>query len=412
MQYVLYEWKYDDDFGSSAERGANIRFAFLDPKRREVRIQCCDGGESPGPTWIPVFLGKDVLHFNASDKQANSNACRVHARYGKVGMACRLTFPAEQKPSGITGGTNVYWFYSVQGIFKLVNDLGTRQLQLECYDSFLKLWKERFDDDHLPVDIDVVRVITETDTEAVLTDESGGPGVREIAHAVGEREKDVESLVARPFCVDTPSVTTNVHLPSRITDWLNGACCAGMSSSSEEMPLCLSLIDALCDYCDASRTEWLSWETGFDTLFLCGVAKWLGNKLRSLEGVINERVENFKSREILNSGSILDCRKCITDLFHPAMVVLLSRWMGLVRDQTCHLVNERQLWQDSQPPAKMRKAAGFRADSNDEMFWNTIDETQQFRVPVLQTVLEFITGSLVSGKAMVLYSFVVPNENL
>lgn len=410
-KFALYEWKYDD---CTAE-GTAMRFAFLDTKSRRVLIQRNCGGEAPHPTWIPVFLGTDVLHFNASETQSNSNTCRVHGRYGKVGLACKLTFPTAHRPRGIAGGTNMYWFYSVQGIFKLANDLGTRELQLECYSNFLKLWRDRFNDGLLMSDIEVVDVVAERDShmDETLPVASRKPIVGGIAQPLIVR-KNGEHGAVQALGVEIPTTVMRPPAASRpltSLEWLMHTCHAGTSSSCGGLPLCLSLIDSLHDYCDVSHAGWQSWETGFDTQILCGVATWLGEQLRLLGHTTRQRVEKFKSREIYKRENILDCREFLTDLFHPTMIILLARWMGIVQ-----IGDRRNKWptdQDFGTSPKCHRSANTSrvlADSGDEIFWNAIDKTQEYRLPVLQTALEFITGSLISGKAMVLYSFVVPNE--
>ena len=400
---VLSEWLYDE---CTTER-TTIRFAYLDPKRRRVLLQQNVRSREEAPplhsAWVPVFLGTDVLHFNASEAQSNSNAFRVHGRYGKVGLACKLTFPVGQRPSGIAGGTNAYWFYSVQGIFKLVSDLGTRQLQLECYNNFMKLWRDRLSDDLLVPNIEIVEVIEERDSD------KGREFGFSNSIVCG---KNVTHSVAEAVSVEIP--TTDMPVVSRTStalEWLSHVYHTSESTSFGGPPLCSSLINTLYEYCDVlSHTGWESWETGFDTQILCGVATWLGEQLRLLGKNINDRVQTFKSREIHKSENIADCREFLTDLFHPAMVILLARWMGLV--QTDIVLDKQQAEeQDIGPCPKMHRASNrSKSESDDEVFWKGLDKIKEFRLPVLQTALEFITGSLLSGKAMVLYSFVIPNE--
>jgi hypothetical protein len=391
---LLNEWLYDE---YTTEK-TPIRFAYLDPKRRRLLLQ--QNVPTLPSNWIPVFLGTDVLHFNASEAQSNSNACRVHGRYGKLGLACKLTFPAGQRPS-IVGGTNAYWFYSVQGIFKLASDLGTRQLQLECYDNFMKLWRERLSDDLLSPDIELVEVVREKDGDAgrefefIDSSVCGENGTHSVAEAVP---------------VEIP--ITNMPVVSRTPaalQWLNCVYHTSetKSTSCRRQSVCSSLINTLYEYCGVlSHTGWESWETDSDTQILCGVATWLGEQLKLLEKNINDRGETFKSREIHKIENTTECHKFLLEVFHPAMVILLARWMGIIQSDIV-LDKQQGKEKDTDPCPKIHRASSRSSD--DELFWNSVDKTKEFRIPVLQTTLEFITASLLSGKAMVLYSFIVPN---
>ncbi|XP_033113538.1 uncharacterized protein LOC117114102 [Anneissia japonica] len=106
-----------------------------------------------------LFLGSDVLH--------GSSVCtvhhpRTHARFAKRGFACKLHFSKNVKINGVHGISHGIWFYTIQGVFRVLFELHDRSTQYHCMKELQELWLASFADRIVPESLTVTFEVEET----------------------------------------------------------------------------------------------------------------------------------------------------------------------------------------------------------------------------------------------------------
>ncbi|XP_071181252.1 uncharacterized protein [Mytilus edulis] len=89
---------------------------------------------------FPLFLGKDVF---SSCNLTKNNVQRIHARYSKEGLATKVTFD-DFRIDGMT--QNKVWFYSIQGLFKVIFYYFKKDVQKDCLKILTDIWLHHSDD--------------------------------------------------------------------------------------------------------------------------------------------------------------------------------------------------------------------------------------------------------------------------
>ncbi|XP_054749230.2 uncharacterized protein LOC129254742 [Lytechinus pictus] len=149
-----------------------LRFINLNENLHSVLI---DGDLSVG---TPLFLATDVL---TGTSVTADNQPRIHARYGKQGLATKLTFPSGIKFPGLHGTSRGLWFYSVIGALKVTFEFHSPHQQVAIMDALQDVWRKRYKDPPLPSSIEVQYVNNNSSkskgVDGDISLQSTGPGL-------------------------------------------------------------------------------------------------------------------------------------------------------------------------------------------------------------------------------------------
>ncbi|XP_052224274.1 uncharacterized protein LOC127839913 isoform X2 [Dreissena polymorpha] len=96
-----------------------------------------------------LFLGSDLLPVLGTFV-LRSNQVRVHQRFAKIGLATRRYLKGF-KVSGVPNSKVIY-FYSIQGVFRVVFEFGSNHMQRDCLQKLAQPWLSAFDEPLLQPD--------------------------------------------------------------------------------------------------------------------------------------------------------------------------------------------------------------------------------------------------------------------
>eukprot|EP00057_Strongylocentrotus_purpuratus_P012563 XP_011667037.1 PREDICTED: uncharacterized protein LOC100891149 [Strongylocentrotus purpuratus] len=103
----------------------------------------------------PLFLATDIL---TGTSVTADNQPRIHARYGKQGLATKLTIPSGIKINGLHGTSRGLWFYSIVGALKVTFEFHSPDQQVALMDALEDVWRTKYKDPPLPSSIVVQHV--------------------------------------------------------------------------------------------------------------------------------------------------------------------------------------------------------------------------------------------------------------
>lgn len=397
---------------SSINLGGNhVRFLGVNEDNRTVHFPQ-SVNECPGRL---LFLASDVL---TGTNVAKKNQARVHSRYSRTGNATKLILNGF-KVEGINN-SGTMWFYSVQGLFHVVFEMGSRAAQKDCLLHLQDVWLERFKEPllipegHLqynkclnmegdsycilmespPVDsrdveendalidcanvTDQKRYDCDKSNQSEIADEENG-GEQEECHETVDSVECTQKWKSKLCQIDVRKDETKCKILQLIDELTSHVTCFYTKEFHDIIHEFLLLLKQ-----DTS-------ELVFDNLFglsrdkyvfLYVLSDWLGKQFHDLEPQIVQKVDLFKKLTLQTIDNLPPAEKLIDLLFPHCMKILLVNWLGEAQcregfksDDHCYT-----------PPAKVQKMS---IGPN---------------YTVVQLMLEFGTNCLISGIAHVVYS--------
>ncbi|XP_052797491.1 uncharacterized protein LOC128229724 [Mya arenaria] len=370
----------------------------------------------------PLFLACDVLP-EVGTCVLRQNQIRIHQRFAKIGLATRRNIIGF-KVAGVNN-SKVMWFYSVEGVLRVLFEFGNKAMQRDCLKRLRKLWYSRYDapllemegviqythtgsiDPPLDVDIrtkdineipscgmanseDVIKTAKEsanlssdfkeslTSTGVLYMLECAGISV-ELAHSlttmifqlheVYSQNRDLHGIdieiITKYFCFFHFMLTGSGHYDSE-TD-------KGVFKFIENFVQLFSGEDISSIPMDKSLStpEGIT-EEHFKLLYI--VSHWLGMEYRKLKPLIQNNVDQFKRQNIHSIDTLPPSEAIIDDLFPVFMKQLLVNWTD---------VDDSVTEDDTE-------------DENiDEHSYSTAGFSKQLKL--VQVILELATGSLISA---------------
>ena len=373
---------------------------------------------------MPLFLGCDVL--DECNSVSVGNLPRFHAKHARKGLATKLNFQPGVRVLGIHGTTRGVWFYSIQGLFKIAFEYYTREEQQHCLRKLQVVWERQMFDPVLMYEINVVLKQGEDESSCGLTlelvDKNIAPttvlsGVEEFVNYVNKmvdscHHKNNQSLqheirLLKTFlsCIDNkenldPFLNRTINLVSKCLQYL--ATVLGNQNSFNSQHVSNFVMpcsdNTTCDS-PTQSTEYSTPKQSSNEKLACNnisdsqgfcykeavileVAQWLGTEFLNYQPVINEKVNEFKQRNISSIRNLPSAENLVDEVFPLSMQALLCCWLQV-------------------PLARSEN----RTDTE-----KSHDRSNLF--PVIQLILELANESLVSGVAHVLFSQLVQSDSL
>ena len=97
--------------------------------------------------YAPLFLGADVLSKCGS--YPSKNLGRIHSKFALCGLACKVVFPSGCRIKGLRGTGDNFWFYSIQGLFRVAFEYYSREEQKDLLEKLQEVWISRIEDSQL-----------------------------------------------------------------------------------------------------------------------------------------------------------------------------------------------------------------------------------------------------------------------
>ncbi|KAL3856466.1 hypothetical protein ACJMK2_011220 [Sinanodonta woodiana] len=412
-----------------------IRFLSLVDKTKislPISISQCKG--------VPLFLASDVLNGTSVAKK---NQPRIHARYAKDGFAIKLVLNG-LKLDGINNSHEV-WFYSIQGLFHVVFDLHSPEVQRDCLLHLKDVWLDHFHDPPLEergvaalefagmsssCDSGTKKCILnhilnfETSAEISLTESRASNSSvintckeDSLAKDLVTEDLDSGSVIAGEFIeklvdfvqtqisnVDDVSHHIVCHVLTTF-DYLK--CISNFATDDKLLPDCgLVFFQMMEDFLTLLKSDIA--ETPSDKqdtfgmerqkfLLLQIISDWLGKEFHSLEKEIAKRVDLFKKENINAIDNLPPSQVIIDTLFPSFMKQLIINWLGISEKSDQDNTDLFCFEYDHDYSPKIKKPRASVTSS-------VTGESQSPFYPLVQLILEFASNSLVSGVAHVVYS--------
>ncbi|KAK3609012.1 hypothetical protein CHS0354_019826 [Potamilus streckersoni] len=419
--------------------GHEIRYLSLVDKTKislPISLLQCKG--------VPLFLASDVLNGTTVAKK---NQPRIHARYAKDGFAIKLVLNG-LKLDGINNSHEV-WFYSIQGLFHVVFDLHSPEVQRDCLLHLKDVWLDHFHD--LPLEERGVAALDfadlsssydsgtkncvfdgtlnfETSPEISLTaSHASNSSVanyhntckfkeNNLAKDLVPKMSDSHSVIAGEFIeklvnfvqtqisdVDNLSHHIVCHVLTTF-DYLK--CISNFATDDRLLPdYGLVFFQMMEDFLTLLKKDIAGAASDNQDTFgmekhkfflLQIISEWLGKEFHSLESQIATRVDLFKKENINAIDNLPPSQVIIDTLFPSFMKQLIINWLGISEksgldtDLSCFEYDH-----DYSPEVKKPRPS---------VTSSVIVESQPPFYPLVQLILEFASNSLVSGVAHVVYS--------
>ena len=353
---------------------------------------------------IPLFLGADVL---AECNILMPNLPRTHARFHKTGFSTKVSFPPSARVVGIQGSSRGVWFYSIQGLFRVVFEFYSREEQFDCLGTLSNLWKQRIADS--PLNEEIVITLCETSARAKIPavqlagipKHSKAISIETISKRVSDSVDMTEmSIVDIPAtlsdgqtqkkCMSEPK-TKMKELVSELTDlFLKSK--GIIKYDTDNMDLVEHLTDIVKEYKSTLTCDFLKVAPVNEKRALCVISRWLGRVFYNFRDKVNKQVFEFKSKNLGNIHNLPSAECVIDELFSPLMKIFLLSWMNVGGSI------------DSQDRDSVREDIGPSSTSKLVLLKSPF--------PVIQLILELANQTLVSGVAHVLYSRLAQEESV
>uniref|UniRef100_H3BFA2 Si:ch211-110p13.9 n=1 Tax=Latimeria chalumnae TaxID=7897 RepID=H3BFA2_LATCH len=367
---------------------------------------------------IPLFLGADVV---AKTGGRTENHPKIHAKFGKRGLATKLIFGAGKKFRWLPSGVNSLWFYSIQGVFRVAFEMYSREDQLAVLDSLQDLWKTRINDNLLTQAYDMKTLLGQVPLQEVTeqyelnclrkaervcewpTDflyNDADPykkSVEDCCENTGVRGRDHTYCMSEHIITKTnrasqtnfPDETAQDTFSQRIQSLFHISEMEMDEQTKVTIILIIEVIELLTKGTESASKlahmipQLLSYiseliaEDGshkgncsvYSNCLLHTISSWLGCQFFFANASISKRVEEFKERHIDRITDLPPAEELVNALFPQAMKILLLNWMGL---------------------------------NEDSAVWK-----RQSEYPILLLILEFANHNLITGVAHVLYSSLI-----
>ncbi|XP_068461000.1 uncharacterized protein si:ch211-110p13.9 [Clinocottus analis] len=326
---------------------------------------------------VPLFLGADV--FSNTDIRTENHP-RYHAKFAKKGFATKVNFSSAFRFNGMKVHTanNSMWFYSIQGLFRVVFEMYSKQEQLAVLENFQDVWKSQINDSPL-----------KTSYSLNVQLEMPQP---QHCH-VGRESVDVyygdtsDTSADHDYC-SFPKKSLQVKQSQQLISTLRqklhsleDKLSSETQSNTEQLETILILLENIDRHINGTleekdTTETVlallkakDWGCAHSSSLLCGVGRWLGQQFHAANGSISQRVEGFKVQHIEHISDLPPAEELVAELFPEAMQALLLHWMGLSEESTM--------------------------------------EKRHSEYPILLLILEFANHNLITGVAHVLYSSLI-----
>ncbi|EDO39322.1 predicted protein [Nematostella vectensis] len=300
---------------------------------------------------MPLFLGADVLY---DCPITIANLPRTHARFAKRGLATKITFPASQRVIGIHGTSKGVWFYSIQGLFRVVFEYYNREDQLDVIEHLQNVLKLRISDSLLKEEIDLSYALTLFDERDLKAH-----GNSEVCFQEAGSDRENSS----------PSSHSNSASEN------NNSASSQINALDHNIRKCDSLFQELNSYlCKYQSDCSESNDLNAKQKLLCKLCKLIGREFNNAKPDIEAKVTQFKAKHILTIHSLPCAEEVVEELFPLYMRDLMWVWMG----------GEEQA---ARTP-------------NSSLY------------PLMQLILEFANQTLVSGVAHVLYSRLLRSDRV
>ncbi|XP_072034259.1 uncharacterized protein [Amphiura filiformis] len=342
-----------------------------------VRFLLLTGGNkadvqvSPDVPSTHLFLAADVL---ADSNIVKENQPRVHARFAKKGLATKVHFQPDLKLEGIHGIANGIWFYSIQGVFRVIFEFHDRIKQFHCLHNFTELWKSSINDSVLSPTITVhmqpnptfkQTLKPSTQFQSVQLQSQDVCGIEKYSQqnqaisTLGMEEEftstETETLmnvgciisVQTDAQTDASQIDDSDSNPESWSSELLG-CLTNFKKpwlddrSSQLLHLLQNIVtyhtfsnvnpivfDILQDLTEDRVNDNINSDDWGDQSTLCIISKWLGKEFHKYGPTISERVQDFKSKNIDHIEALPPAGELVSHLFPPAMACLLMNWMGI-----------------------------------------------------------------------------------
>lgn len=321
----------------------------------------------------PLFLGADVL-FNCNI--SHNNLPRVHAKHAKKGLATKVNFPAGSKVLGIHGTARGVWFYSIQGIFKIVFDYYSREEQQECLNKLQKIWLRQILDPILKMEVHVF--VREKTAQSFELQDGRNIGC-EITHAVELVDKIKKNIDGYLLEIRNESLKQELGLLRTYTCFMNieKNMDSFVNGAVNLLKNCLALLPIISER-----------SVGFSEkeTILCEVARWLGTEFANYHAHVNESVTAFKQNHIRCVENLPSAEVLVSEVFPRSMQILLRCWL--------------------------RVGDGAENQNATNEGSNDSTEVPLTLFPVVQLILELANQNLLSGVAHVLYSRLIRSESV
>ena len=321
------------------------------------------------PDNIPLFLGADVL---SGCSIAVSNLPRMHAKFGKQGLAVKVNFPISVRLQGVHGSARGVWFYSIQGLFRVCFEYYNREEQLDCLTHLFPVWKQRFSDPLFQQEIQLgiqktSRFGSSTETTSANTNdndklsllESRSTQTIETWTNTSSGNSTVTGITTSLFGKEDNTCVT--AMGKELVEEIQRQC--KNEEQSEFDSLAVTTMRIFKEF-EVQRSQ----ENNGSSRILMTISKCLGNEFNKLQVEIGERVTEFKKKHITSIDNLPPASELVKELFPDCMRVLLLHWIG----------------------------------NHDQQNINSI----------IQVILELVNTSLVSGVAHVLYSRLIRTDTV
>ncbi|XP_034396530.1 uncharacterized protein si:ch211-110p13.9 [Cyclopterus lumpus] len=326
---------------------------------------------------VPLYLGADV--FSNTDIRTENHP-RYHAKFAKKGFATKINFSSAYRFHGLKVHTanNSLWFYSVQGLFRVVFELYSKQEQLAVLENFQDVWKSQINESPLKMSYSLNVQLEMPPPQHCHV---GMESVDVYCSDTGDTSSDhdycsfpKQSLQAEQSQQVISTVRQKLH---SLDDKLS----TDTQSNTEQLETILMLLENIDRHIngtleekDATETvlallKAKGWGCAYSSSLLCGVGRWLGQQFHAANSSISQKVEGFKVQHIEHISDLPPAEELATELFPEAMQTLLLHWMGLSDESTM--------------------------------------EKRHSEYPILLLILEFANHNLITGVAHVLYSSLI-----
>ena len=325
----------------------------------------------------PLFLGADVL---LGCNISHNNLPRVHAKHAKRGLATKVNFPAGHKVLGIHGTIHGVWFYSIQGIFKIVFDYYSREEQQQCLDKLQKIWLRQILDPVLTKEVHVV--VRENTAQSFELQDGRNTDCKttDAVELVDKIKKNIDGYLLK---------TGNECLKQELGLLLTYTCFMDAEKNTDSfvngavnlLKNCLVLLPLISEK-----------SVGFSEkeTILCEVARWLGTEFANYHAHVNESVTAFKQKHIRCVENLPSAEVLVSEVFPSSMQTLLRCWLRVGDDA--------------------EKQNATNAERSRDSVTEAVPSLTLF--PVVQLILELANQNLLSGVAHVLYSRLIQSESV
>lgn len=364
-----------------------IRFIYLAGLTSFRLTDCTEEGST-----IPLYLGADLL---SNTDVRTENHPRYHAKFGKKGLATKITFSSAFRFHGlkVPSANNSLWFYSIQGLFRVAFEMYSKQEQLAVLENFQDVWKAQINDSplqvsyNLSVQLDSSGSLSQCDTQPrdLISQTPYCQTDKNLVHVSRMDTADTsadhdycffpkQSLQSEQRQLVIATVRQKLHSLDEQFSSITQSC-------SEQLETILLLLENIDRYIngnleekDATETvlallKAKDWGPVYSSCLLTCVGRWLGQQFHAANSSISQKVEGFKFQHIERISDLPPAEELATELFPEAMQTLLLHWMGLSEESNI--------------------------------------EKRHSEYPILLLILEFANHNLITGVAHVLYSSLI-----